>query len=181
MDRDGALPSSDQYSSNYTNGSFAINDKDDDQLAIFRSSRRTDGIIYSEIYARNTNINNNSTVDNFISIGISNTGVRSYQIADPKEFRDAIGLNTDYIMWRNTSPLPNNTNVDNLLYNFNVYQISDITKLTNMPSGAGSWGWLINLYFVQIYLGSTGNYNMYIRRYAGTKWDPWIRYTGTQI
>lgn len=87
IDRDGELPSS----TTTGNGYVRFLDNSDEGIGMIRMQWATDGRMNTQLYALNEN-SSGSQVDNYISVEVDKTGVRSYMVADPAAFRSAIGL-----------------------------------------------------------------------------------------
>lgn len=83
IDRDGSLPSSSQWSNGFT-----IRDKDNETLGYIQAARQTDGRVGIGLVVQNEGTG--ATTNNNFFVWYSQTGERTYSVADQAAFRKAI-------------------------------------------------------------------------------------------
>ena len=94
IDRNGALPSSAQFTSDLGShgGTFECLDKDGDRLTYYRTSRQTDGRVGWNLLALNRKADDSATVyGGGISGFVARNGTTTYSVSDAAAFRSAIG------------------------------------------------------------------------------------------
>jgi len=88
IDRDGTLPSSD----NWGNHVIRLIDNDGENLGFFQARETTDGRIDIRLVAFNE-VNGTET-DNVFRMGLARDGTCSYSVTDPPAFRNALGASS---------------------------------------------------------------------------------------